>query len=92
MKALILFIREIFKIASVKNTTFFVEHENLPLRLKYFVLQFVYLYLKAYDVLLDAYYRFWIRGCFQFRAFYCFAFHGLVLLRDDDLFDNNDII
>ena len=88
MKAVVLFIREIFKIASVKNTPFFVEHENLPLRLKYFVLQFVYLYLKFYYVLLDAYYRFWIRGCFEISAFYWFVFHGLILLKDDHLLND----
>ena len=83
MKTGILVIREIFKIASIKKTTFFIEHKNLPLRLKYFILQIIYLYLKSYDILLDTYYRFWVRGCFGLRAFYWFAFHGAVLFKDD---------
>jgi hypothetical protein len=34
--------------------------------------------------LLDTYYRFRARGCFGLRAFYWFAFHGMILLRPDD--------
>ena len=88
MKILSLIIREIFKLTSIKETPFFIDCEELPLRLKYFVLQFVYLYLKFYYVLLDAYYRFWIRGCFELRAFYWFVFHGLILLKDDHLLND----
>lgn len=90
MKTLTLIVRVIFKGAIIKDATFVVddtfEFEKLPLFLQYFVLKFIRLYLKINYVLLNTYYRFWICGCFGLRAFYWFAFHGVILLRDDDLF------
>lgn len=84
MKTASLFIREIFKIAVSEETIFSAECEELPLRLKLLVLKIVYLYLKINNFLLDTYYRFRARGCFGLRAFYWFAFHGMILLRPDD--------
>ena len=78
-----LFIREIFELAFCERITFF-EVEKLPLFLQYFVLKSIRLYLKINNVLLNAYYRFWICGCFELRAFCWFAFHGAILFQDDD--------
>lgn len=80
---MVLVIREIFKPGFCEKVTFF-EIEKLPLFLKYFILKLIRLYLKINYVLLNAYYRFWICSCFRLRAFYWFAFHGLILLEDDD--------
>ena len=87
LKTLILVIGKIFYNTIIKRTNFphvFVEIEKLPLSLQDSVLKFIRLYFKTLNFLLKVYLRFLICGCFELRAFYWFAFHGVILLKDDE--------
>ena len=88
MKIIILFIREVFTGTTIEEALFTsdiaLKFEKLPLFLQYFVLKFIYLYFKVKNFLLNAYYRLWLCDRFGLRAFYRFAFHGVILLRDDE--------
>lgn len=90
MNIIISVIREISE-HNLSRGIAFSEIEKLPLLLQKFILKIICLYLKFNclylefkNVLLDAYCRFWICCCFWARAFYWFAFHGKILLREDD--------